>query len=60
MVPIDNPMSPASQIQEAMDRQRGVEPDPGANHISTEKILFVLRRVFRAAGGQSRGHRAQA
>ena len=45
-VSIDNPMSPASQIQEAMDRQRGIEPDPMANMISTEKILFVLGGSF--------------
>ena len=46
MVSIDNPMSPASQIQEAMDRQRGIEPDPMANMISTEKILFILGGSF--------------
>ena len=46
LVSIDNPMSPASQIQEAMDRQRGVEPDPMANMISTEKILFILGGSF--------------
>ncbi|MEW5724217.1 MAG: AAA family ATPase [Thermodesulfobacteriota bacterium] len=45
-VPIDNPLSPASQIQEAMDRQRGVTPDPTANMISTEKILFILGGSF--------------
>lgn len=45
-VAIDNPNSPASQIQEAMDRQRGVEPDPSANMISTEKILFILGGSF--------------
>lgn len=46
LVPIDNPYSPASQIQEAMDRQRGVKPDPSANMISTEKILFILGGSF--------------
>jgi endopeptidase Clp ATP-binding regulatory subunit ClpX len=46
LVPIDNPMSPASQIQEALDRQRGVEPDPMAGMISTEKILFILGGSF--------------
>ena len=46
LVSIDNPMSPASQLQEAMDRQRGVEPDPMANMISTEKILFILGGSF--------------
>ena len=46
LVPIDNPLSPASQIQEAMDRQRGLEPDPTANMISTEKILFILGGSF--------------
>lgn len=46
LVPIDNPMSPASQIQEAMDRQRGIEPDPNSNMIGTEKILFILGGSF--------------
>ena len=45
-VSIDNPMSPASQIQEMMDRQRGMKPDPMANTISTEKILFILGGSF--------------
>ncbi|MFH1135835.1 MAG: AAA family ATPase [Pseudomonadota bacterium] len=45
-VSIDNPMSPASQIQEVMDRQRGLKPDPMANTISTEKILFILGGSF--------------
>ena len=49
-VSIDNPLSPASQIQEAMDRQRGVEPDPMANMISTEKILFILGGSFERPG----------
>jgi len=43
---IDNPLSPASQIQEAMDRQRGVEPQKAENMISTEKILFILGGSF--------------
>ncbi|MEW6263048.1 MAG: AAA family ATPase [Thermodesulfobacteriota bacterium] len=46
LVPIDNPYSPASQIQEAMNRQRGIEPEPLANMISTEKILFILGGSF--------------
>jgi ATP-dependent Clp protease ATP-binding subunit ClpX len=46
LVSIDNPMSPASQIQEALDRQRGLEPDPAENMISTEKILFILGGSF--------------
>lgn len=46
LVSIDNPMSPASQIQEALDRQRGVEPDPSDSMISTEKILFILGGSF--------------
>ena len=46
LVGIDNPFSPASQIQEAMDRQRGIEPDPMDNMISTEKILFILGGSF--------------
>ena len=45
-VSIDNPYSPASQIQEAMDRQRGVEPDKSENMISTENILFILGGSF--------------
>ena len=46
LVSIDNPMSPASQIQEALDRQRGIDPDPSENMISTEKILFILGGSF--------------
>ncbi len=45
-VSIDNPFSPASQIQEAMDRQRGIEPDKTENMISTENILFILGGSF--------------
>lgn len=45
-VSIDNPMSPASQIQEAMDRQRGREPNVNENMISTENILFILGGSF--------------
>ncbi|MBW2093163.1 MAG: AAA family ATPase, partial [Deltaproteobacteria bacterium] len=45
-VSIDNPFSPASQIQEVMDRQRGVEPKVSENNISTEKILFILGGSF--------------
>ncbi|MBW2623102.1 MAG: AAA family ATPase, partial [Deltaproteobacteria bacterium] len=45
-VSIDNPLSPASQIQEAMDRQRGVEADKTENMISTENILFILGGSF--------------
>ena len=46
MVAIDNPYSPASQLQEAMDRQRGIQSDPEDNMVSTEKILFVLGGSF--------------
>jgi len=45
-VPVDNPYSPASQIQEVMDRQRGVESQKSENMISTEKILFILGGSF--------------
>jgi len=45
-VSIDNPFSPAGQIQEAMDRQRGLEPSVSENTISTEKILFILGGSF--------------
>lgn len=45
-VPVDNPYSPASQIQEAMDRQRGLESQKSENMISTEKILFILGGSF--------------
>lgn len=46
VVSIDNPMSPASQIQEAMERQQGLQPNPMDNMISTEKILFILGGSF--------------
>ncbi len=45
-VSIDNPFSPAGQIQEVMDRQRGIEPKVSENTISTEKILFILGGSF--------------
>ncbi|MBW1708705.1 MAG: AAA family ATPase [Deltaproteobacteria bacterium] len=45
-VSIDNPFSPASQIQEAMERQQGLEPKASENTISTENILFILGGSF--------------
>lgn len=45
-VPIDNPYSPASQIQEALDRQRGKTAEKQDNMMSTENILFVLGGSF--------------
>lgn len=45
-VSMDNPFSPASQIQEAMDRQKGTESPINENMISTEKILFILGGSF--------------
>ncbi len=46
LVPIDNPFSPASQIQEAMERQQGRESVKKEKLISTENILFVLGGSF--------------
>ncbi|PIE33583.1 hypothetical protein CSA56_10715 [candidate division KSB3 bacterium] len=46
LVPIDNPFSPASQIQEAIDRQQGKESVNKEKMISTENILFVLGGSF--------------
>ncbi len=45
-VSIDNPMSPASQFQEVMDRQRP-SGKKQKNMISTEKILFVVGGSFK-------------
>ena len=46
LVPIDNPYSPASQIQEAMARQHGKESKGKDKLISTENILFILGGSF--------------
>jgi len=43
---IDNPYSPASQIQEAMERQQGKKPEKKEKMISTEHILFILGGSF--------------
>lgn len=44
-VSMDNPMSPSHQIQEMMNRQRGIT-DPQDNMISTERILFIVGGSF--------------
>lgn len=46
LVPINNPMSAASQLQEVMDRQRGKKTSKQENMISTENILFILGGSF--------------
>ncbi len=46
LVLIDNPYSPASQIQEAMERQQGKKPEKKEKMISTEHILFILGGSF--------------
>ncbi len=45
-VSIDNPMSPASQIQEVINVQRGGGTKKQENMISTEKILFIVGGSF--------------
>jgi endopeptidase Clp ATP-binding regulatory subunit ClpX len=44
-VSIDDPMSPASQIQDLVDQQRGIKPSR-KTMISTENILFILGGSF--------------
>ena len=44
-VSIDDPMSPASQIQDLVDQQRGIKPSH-KSMISTENILFILGGSF--------------
>ncbi len=46
LVLIDNPYSPASQIQEAMERQQGKKSEKKEKMISTEHILFILGGSF--------------
>ncbi len=46
LIPIDNPYSPASQIQEAMERQEGKRSVKKEKMISTENILFILGGSF--------------
>jgi ATP-dependent Clp protease ATP-binding subunit ClpX len=50
LVPIDNPYSPASQIQEAMERQQGHKAVKKEKLISTENILFILGGSFERTG----------
>lgn len=50
LVPIDNPYSPASQIQEAMERQQGRPAVKKEKLISTENVLFVLGGSFERTG----------
>jgi endopeptidase Clp ATP-binding regulatory subunit ClpX len=46
LVSIDNPFSPASQIQEAMERQQGRGSAKKEKMLSTENILFILGGSF--------------
>ena len=46
LVPIDNPYSPASQIQEVMERQKGQKHVKKDKLISTANILFILGGSF--------------
>jgi endopeptidase Clp ATP-binding regulatory subunit ClpX len=46
LVLIDNPYSPASQIQEAMERQQGKTTEKKEKMIGTEHILFILGGSF--------------
>ncbi len=50
LISIDNPYSPASQIQEAMERQQGRTGVKKEKMISTENILFVLGGSFERTG----------
>lgn len=45
-VSIDDPNSPASQIQEIVDQQRGVAAGKKKSMINTENILFILGGSF--------------
>ncbi len=46
LVLIDNPYSPASQIEDAMERQQGKHNVKKEKMISTENILFILGGSF--------------
>jgi ATP-dependent Clp protease ATP-binding subunit ClpX len=46
LVSINNPYSAASQIQEVVDRQRGIKTKKQESVISTENILFILGGSF--------------
>jgi ATP-dependent Clp protease ATP-binding subunit ClpX len=50
LVPINNPYSAASQIQEVMDRQRGEKAGKQDSMIGTENILFILGGSFERTG----------
>lgn len=45
-VSIEDPLSPASQIQELIDQQRGIKSGKKKSMISTENILFILGGSF--------------
>lgn len=49
-VSIDNPYSAASQIQDVIDRKKGVKTDKKEDMVSTENILFILGGSFERAG----------
>ena len=46
LIPIENPYSPASQLQELMDKRKPEESDKKDNMLSTENILFILGGSF--------------
>jgi ATP-dependent Clp protease ATP-binding subunit ClpX len=46
LVAIDDPASPAAQIQEMVDQQRGNDPAKRKSMINTENILFILGGSF--------------
>ena len=46
LIPIENPYSPASQLQELMDKRKPEESDKKNNMLSTENILFILGGSF--------------
>jgi ATP-dependent protease Clp ATPase subunit len=50
LVPINNPYSAASQIQEVIDRQKGERAGKPDSMISTENILFILGGSFERKG----------
>lgn len=50
MVSVDNPYSPASQIQEAMERQQGRKTIKKEKMINTGNILFILGGSFERTG----------
>jgi ATP-dependent Clp protease ATP-binding subunit ClpX len=50
LVPINNPYSAASKIQEVIDRQKGEKAVKQESMISTENILFILGGSFERPG----------